>query len=79
MVRTEKDGPQSKQPELPANLAYLESRLRQEADAAASAASMEASLAHLGLATRYAECFAECSGQSVDAADQAWVNEHRIW
>jgi hypothetical protein len=79
MVRSEIATPQSKQPGGLANLAYLESRLRQEADAAASAVSMEASLAHLGVATQYADCFAECSGQSVDAAGQAWVNEHRLW
>jgi hypothetical protein len=79
MVRDETDTPQSKQAERPENLAYLENRLRREADAAASAPSMEATLAHLVLATRYAECFAECSGRSVAAADQAWVEEHRLW
>jgi hypothetical protein len=76
MVPNEIDRPQS---DLSASRAYLECRLREEADAAARADSVGASLAHLVLATRYAECFGERSGQSAMVAGQSWVDEHRLW
>ncbi len=79
MVRRQIELPQSERSERPAILAYLESRLREEADAAARAGSVEATLAHVVLATRYAERFAECSDQSVIAASQSCVEEHRVW
>ena len=62
-----------------ATLAYLESRLREETVAAARAASIEASLAHVVLATRYAERFSQCAEQRAIAAGQLWVEEHRLW
>jgi len=73
------DRPQSKQSELSARRAYIGSRLPEEADAAARADSLEATLAHLVLATRHAECFGKCSGQSAIVAGQSWVEEHRLW
>ena len=67
------------QAERSAALAYLESRVREEADAAARAASVEATLAHVVLATAYARRLNEfCGGRSTRAAD-AWVQEHRLW
>jgi hypothetical protein len=62
-----------------ATCGYLESRLREEADAGARAGFVEAALAHAMLATRYAECLAECSSQRAIAAGQSWVQEHRVW
>ena len=62
-----------------ATLAYLESRVREEAVAAARACSIKASLAHVMLATRYAERFSECAEQSAISAGQLWVEEHRLW
>ena len=79
MVRIEIDQPQSKRAERSATLAYLESRVREEADAAAKADSVEVTLAHVVLATRYAECLTECSGQSVTSVGQSWVEDHRLW
>jgi len=79
IVHTEIDLPQSKRAERLATLANLESRIRQEADAAARARSVEATLVHLVLATRYAERLSECSGQSGEVADQSWLEEHRLW
>lgn len=51
---------------------YLKRRVRQEADAAASAGSLAATLIHVALATAYAK---RC-GQ---AGDRAWVANHRLW
>ena len=77
-MHMEIDLQQSKRAERLATLAYLESRVRQEADAAARARSVEATLVHIVLATRYAERFSECSGQSGGVADQSWLEEHRL-
>ena len=58
---------------------YLESRLREEANAAARAASVEATLVHVVLATAYAKRLNECtSGRLIVPAD-SWVQEHRVW
>ena len=71
--------PTVKRAERFATRAYLESRVREEAVAAARACSIEASLAHVVLATRYAERFNGCAEQSVIWAGQLWVEEHRLW
>ena len=62
-----------------AALAYLESRVREEADAAARAASVEATLAHVVLATAYARRLNECSSGRVTLPADSWVQEHRLW
>ncbi len=51
---------------------YLRRRVRDEADAAASAHSLAATLAHVELATAYA---VRCRV----ADDRAWIAEHRVW
>ena len=51
---------------------YLRRRVRDEADAAASAHSLAATLAHVELATAYA---VRCRS----ADDRAWIADHRIW
>ncbi len=51
---------------------YLRRRVRVEADAAASAPSLQATLIHVALATAYAE-------RCCEAEDRAWLAEHRIW
>ncbi len=79
MVRIEIGLPQPKQAEQFATLAYLESRVREESDAAARARSVEATLVHVMLATHYAERFTECSRQNAIAAGQSWVEKHRVW
>ena len=69
------------QPERPefATSAFLESRVREEADAAARASSVEATLAHVMLATRYAERLADCCGRSAASQSRSWVDAHRLW
>lgn len=56
----------------PGDTGYLKRRVREEADAAASAGSLAATLIHVALATAYAK---RC-GQ---AGDRAWVANHRLW
>jgi len=51
---------------------YLKRRVRDEADAAARAGSMAATLIHVALATAYAK---RCSRDG----DQAWIAAHRAW
>ncbi len=63
----------------PPALGYLECRVREEAKAAAQASSIEATLAHLVLATRYAERFGEYAGRSASPKDRSWVEDQRIW
>lgn len=65
--------------ELSDTLGFLECRVREETDAAADAASVEATLAHVLLATAYAKRFNECSGSSTALAAESWVAEHRLW
>ena len=79
MVRPKIELRQPRRSERSATCGYLEGRLREEADAAARAGSVEATLAHVMLATRYAECLAESSSQRAIAAGQWWVEEHRVW
>ena len=55
-----------------ANLVYLKRRAREEADAAARAGSMAATLIHGALATAYAKRCCAADGQS-------WVAENRLW
>lgn len=62
-----------------ATLSYLEGRVREEADAAASASSVEATVIHLRLATAYARRFGERSGRSISFAGESWIGEHRVW
>lgn len=59
-------------------LNFLKARVREEALAAANAASVEATLIHVALATAYAKRFGEssCSGP-LSATD--WVNQNRVW
>ena len=51
---------------------YLRHRVREEADAAASAHSLAATLTHVVLATAYAK-------RCCDAEDRAWVATNRLW
>lgn len=51
---------------------YLKRRVRDEADAAARAGSLAATLIHVALATAYAK---RCSR----ADDQAWMAARRVW
>lgn len=60
-------------------LSYLERRVREEADAAATASSVEATLIHVLLATGYARRLGECSGRSGSFTKYSWVEEHRLW
>ena len=69
----------SKQSERSAALAYLESRMREEADAAARAQSVEATLVHVVLATAYARRLNECSSGRLTMPADNWVQEHRVW
>ncbi|MBA3512478.1 hypothetical protein [Sphingomonas sp.] len=65
--------------EAPVTLSYLESRVREEADAAATATSLEATLIHLRLATAYAKRFDDCAGRSSNSNVRSWVEDHRVW
>ena len=60
--------PRSERAQRSKALAYLESRVREEADAAATASSVEATLVHVVLATAYAK-----------RLNDSWVQEHRVW
>ncbi len=60
-------------------LRYLHRRVREEADAAARATSMDATLIHVILATAYAKRFGERSGASANPAGHSWADQHRIW
>lgn len=51
---------------------YLMRRMREEADAAASARSHAATLVHVAFATAYAE-------RICNAGDQAWIAANRLW
>ena len=59
-----------------ATASYLESRVREEASAAALAPSLEATMIHLALATAYARQFGECG---LRAGDREWIDQHRVW
>lgn len=52
--------------------AYFKLRVLEEADAAARAGSMAATLTHVALATAYADRCRRADGQ-------AWVAQNRIW
>ena len=71
--------PRTQYAEGAAALSYLESRLREEADAAAQATSLEATLAHVMLATAYAKRLNESSTARLALAADSWVQENRIW
>lgn len=60
-------------------LTYLERRVREEANAAVTASSVEATLIHVLLATGYARRLGECSGRSGSLTKNSWVEEHRLW
>jgi hypothetical protein len=79
MMWADKDISGSEQAEQAASLAYLESRVREEADAAARAASVEATLAHVVLATAYAKRLNECSNGRLALPADSWAQEHRLW
>ena len=79
MIRIGLELPQPKPVGRSATLAYLADRVRKESDAAAEAVSVEATLVHVVLATRYAERLTECSRQCAISAGQAWVEEQRLW
>jgi hypothetical protein len=51
---------------------YLRRRVREEAEAGASAHCLASTLVHVVLASAYAK-------RCCDAADRAWVAEHRAW
>lgn len=57
---------------------YLELRVHEEADAAVNAASVEATLIHVVLATAYANRFKDRSAVTKQEGDD-WVDNHRIW
>jgi hypothetical protein len=78
-MRADQDQYASTQSERSAALAYLESRVREEADAAAKASSVEATLVHVVLATAYARRLNECSSGGLTVPADSWVQEHRIW
>jgi hypothetical protein len=78
-MRADQDQYASTQSERSAALAYLESRVREEADAAARASSVEATLVHVVLATAYARRLNECSSGRFTVPADSWVHEHRIW
>lgn len=52
--------------------AYFRHRVREEAEAAASSKSLEATLIHVVLATAYAE-------RCCNANDRAWMAANRLW
>ena len=60
-------------------LAYLARRVRQEAEAAIRASTVEATLVHVALATAYAKRFGEGSAGGESAATRQWVDDNRIW
>ena len=62
-----------------ASLAYLESRVREEVEAALRASSIEATLIHLNLATNYAQRFGQCLGRKTSVSGKSWADEQRIW
>lgn len=62
-----------------ADLAYLESRVRAEAGAAAAASSLAATLIHVSLATAYARRFGECTERNMVLNGRIWAEEHRVW
>ena len=78
-MRADKDQFAYEPAERSAELAYLESRTREEADAAATASSIEATLVHVVLATAYAKRLNECSSGRLPLPADSWVQEHRIW
>jgi hypothetical protein len=60
-------------------LGYLQCRIREEAEAAVRAVSLEATLAHVQLATSYAHRIREHSGRDTARADRSWADRHRVW
>lgn len=59
-------------PDQQSDAVYLKRRVRDEADAAARAGTMAATLIHVALATAYAR-------RCCRADDQAWVAQSRLW
>lgn len=57
---------------VPDHTPFLRRRVREEADAAASAHSLAATLIHVALATAYAE-------RCCNAGDRAWIAANRLW
>ncbi len=68
----------TEQADIPAATAYLESRVREEAAAAAWATSLEATLAHVKMATAYAKRL-NASNAQLTPPEESWVEEHRLW
>jgi len=60
------------------SLGYLHCRIREEAEAAVKAVSLEATLAHVHLATAYAHRISEQSSR-VLGPDDRWADRHRVW
>jgi hypothetical protein len=61
------------------SLGYLHCRVREEADAAVRAGSLEATLAHLQLATAFANRIREYPAGRSSVVDEHWADEHRVW
>jgi hypothetical protein len=61
------------------SLGYLHCRIREEAEAAVRAASLEATLAHVHLATAYAHRVRQHSGRGAAGVDDSWADQHRVW
>lgn len=60
-------------------VSYLHCRMVEEADAAAKASSMEATIIHVTLATAYAKRLCAHSGWPAASADRQWAGQHRVW
>lgn len=58
---------------------YLESRVREEADAAARASTLGATLVHLDLATAYARRVMICPAAALPFAGRSAADEIRVW
>lgn len=61
-----------------ASIGYLHGRIREEAEAAVRAASLEATLAHVHLATAYAKRICQHSDGAAVSQD-CWADHHRLW
>jgi hypothetical protein len=61
------------------SIGYLHCRVREEADAAVRAASLEATLAHIHLATAFANRIRDYSAAAPSRVGNGWADEHRVW
>jgi hypothetical protein len=66
-------------PEQSDELSYLSHRVRQEAEAAIRAPSVEATTIHVLLATAYAKRLGEGSARHASVTAERWMAQHRAW